>query len=245
MEKSMDIVALNGDAVFRMRQGNYQEAISIFRTALRELLPRAALLPKADLGEILCRVLEVGLTVKVTCSFLSVRSVPLEHSLSLSNSSYEEVNTFSLFNRALVIDIAEFEASSFIEGKICTAAVVFLFNMGLAHHLQGMQDIHSQETNFKKAMRLYKMGVEILDRCRRVSGETVNGLLYLASFNNMGHICSHFHRTKVVQRCLEWLNTILESMKRSNLDTLGDEYLPFHLNILILLGQDAWAASAA
>jgi hypothetical protein len=29
------------------------------------------------------------------------------------------------------------------------------------------------------------------------------------------------------------------------LETLGDEYLPFNLNILILLGQDAWAASAA
>jgi hypothetical protein len=181
----------------------------------------------------------------VTCSFLSVRSVPLEHSLSLSNSSYEEVNTFSLFNRALVIDIAEFEASFSIAEQICTAAVVFLFNMGLAHHLQGMQAIDSQETNFKKAMRLYRMGVEILDRCRRASGETVNGLLYLALFNNMGHIYSHFCRTKVVQCCLKWLQNILETMARNNVDTLGVEFRPFHLNILILRGQDAWAAAAA
>jgi hypothetical protein len=28
-------------------------------------------------------------------------------------------------------------------------------------------------------------------------------------------------------------------------DILGDEYLPFHLNVLILYGQDAVAAAAA
>jgi hypothetical protein len=232
MEKSMDTVALNGDAVSRMRQGNYQEAISVFRTALGEILRRV------DQDE------DVGLTDKVTRTFLSVRSVPLEHSLSLFNSSsYQDHHVFSLFDRALVIDSAELAAASSIAGQNCATAVV-LFNMGLANQLQGMQDLPSQQTNFKKAMRHYIIATEILDRCT-VSGDEVSGLLYLAVSNNMGHIYSHFCETKVAHRCLEWLHNILGSMARSNVDTLGDEYLPFHLNVMILHGQAALAAAAA
>jgi tetratricopeptide (TPR) repeat protein len=241
IEKAMDTVALNHDGVDLMRQGNYQEAISVFRTVLRELLPRTAL------GDILCRVdqdEDVDLIDKVTRTFLSVRSVPLKNSLSLFNSSYQDHHTFSLFDRALIIDATELVASSFTAGKICTA-VVFLFNMGLAHQLQGMQELYSQQMHFKAAMRLYKMATEILERCRRASGDDANGLLYLAVTNNMGHIYSHFCKTRVVQRCLKWLHNILENMERSNTDTLGDEFLPFYLNAQILRGQTALAAAAA
>jgi tetratricopeptide (TPR) repeat protein len=228
----MDTIALNHIAVDLMGEGKYQEAISVFRTALGEILRRV------DQDE------NVGFTEEVTRTFLSVRSVPLEHSLSLLNSSsYQDHHAFSLFDRALVIDAAELATASSIAGQNCTAAVV-LFNMGLADQLQGMQDLRSQQTNFKKAMRPYKMATEILDGCA-ASGDEVNGLLYLAVSNNMGHIYSHFCETGVAHRCLEWLHSILEALKKSNVNTFGDEYRLFHLNLLILHGQAALAAAVA
>jgi hypothetical protein len=242
IEKATDIITLNHDAVDLMRQGSYHEAISVFRKGLRELLPRTAL------DDILCRVdkdEDVDLTDKVTRTFLSVRSVPLKYSLSLFDSSYQDPDTFSLFDRALVIDATELVATSSTTGKLCTA-VVFLFNMGLAHQLQGMhQDLHSQHSNFKKAMKLYKMATEILRRCSRASDGEVNGLLYLAVTNNMGHIYSHFCRMRMARRCLKWLDNIIGNMERSNMNTLGDEFLPFHVNVLILRGQTVLAAAAA
>jgi tetratricopeptide (TPR) repeat protein len=226
----MNTIALNHDAVVLMRQGSYQQAISVFRTALH--------------GGVLQADEEEDLTDKGTRTSLSFRSVPLKASLPLFNSSsYQDHHTFSLFDRALVIDDAELAAASSIAGQNSTAVVV-LFNMGLAYQLQGMQDLRSLQINFKKAMSLYNMATEILDRCTAY-GDDVNGLLYLAVSNNLGHIYSHFCETAVAQRFLEWLNIILESMERSHLDTLGDEYLPFHLNVLILRGQDALAAGAA
>jgi tetratricopeptide (TPR) repeat protein len=227
---ALDTIALNHDAVYLMRHGCYQQAISVFRTALH--------------GSILQPDEDKDLANTVTHTSLSIRSVPLEASLALfSSSSYQDHHTFSLFDRALVIDDAELAAASSIAGQNSTAVVV-LFNMGLAYQLQGMQDLRSQQTNFKKAMSFYNTATEILDRCTAY-GDDVNGLLYLAVSNNLGHIYSHFCETAVVQRCLEWLNLILESMQRFNLHTAGNEYLPFHLNVLILRGQYALAAGAA
>jgi hypothetical protein len=228
----MDMILLNTKAVDLMRQGNLQEAISDFIAALGELLRRV------DQPE------DVDLTNKVTSTFLSVRSVPLEGSLSLVKStSYQDHHAFYVFDRALVIDGIDLAAASSIAGQNCTTAVV-MYNMGLAHQLQGMQDLRSQEANFKKAMRFYEMATDVLEGCTG-SEDQVSGLVYLAVSNNMGHIYSHFYDTTEAQYCLTWLFTILQAMEIYDTDILGDEYLPFHLNVLILLGQDAVAAAAA
>ena len=116
--------------------------------------------------------------------------------------------------------------------------------MGLAHQLQGMQDLRSQQANFKKAMTFYRMATDVIEGCTG-SEDQVSGLVYLAVANNMGHIYSHFCNTREARHCLTWLFTILQAMEISGIDTFGDEYLPFRLNVLILHGQDAVAAAAA
>jgi hypothetical protein len=231
--QTMDIIILNTTAVDLMRLGHLQEAISNFRVALGELLRG-----RVDQHEY------VDPANKVTSTFLSVRSVPLEESLSLVNSSSrQDQNAFSVFGRALVIDDAELVADFAIAGQNCTTAVV-MYNMGLAHQLQGMQDLRSQQANFKKAMIFYQLATDVLERCTGTE-DHVSGLVYLAVSNNMGHIFSHFCNTKEAHYCLTWLFTILQAMEIYDTDILGDEYLPFHLNVLILHGQDAVAAAAA
>jgi tetratricopeptide (TPR) repeat protein len=227
----MDTIALNNDAVVLMRQGNLQEVASFFISALVKL-------QRVDQHE------HVGLadTFATCTSSLSVRSIPLEHSL-FNISSYQEHHAFTLFDRPIVIDDTELVLASSFAVESCAAAVI-LFNMGLALQLQGMQNICLLETSFKRALQYYKMANRILQRTAG-SNDEVDGLVYLAVANNMGHIYSHFCETSKAKRCLEWLQSILEVVKDSEVCMLSDEYLPFRMNVLILHGQDAVAAAAA
>jgi hypothetical protein len=223
----MDTILLNTKAVDLMRQGNLREASSGLREALNQHE-------------------DMNLTNRVTSTFLSVRSVPLEEeSLSLlKSSSYQDHHAFSVFNRALVIDDAELAAASSIAGQNCTTAVV-MYNMGLVHQLQGIKDLRSQQqANFKTAMIFYQMATDVLEGCTDPE-QQVSGLVYLAVLNNMGHIYSHFCHRRETQHCLSRLFTILQAMEISDTNTLGDEFLPFYLNVLVLLGQDGVAAAAA
>jgi predicted Zn-dependent protease with MMP-like domain len=229
--EAMDTIALNNNAVDLMRQGYLHDVNPDFRLALDKL-------HRIDEQE------DVNLADNfVTPTFLSVRSVPLEHSLS-NSSSYQDHHIFSLFDRALVIDGAELVAASSNADKDCSAAVV-LFNTGLAFHLQGRRDIRSQQTSFKKALSFYKMAFEILERCSKSEEEEVNQLVHLAVVNNMGHINSHFCEGTEAQNCLHLLQTMLETMKSSGIDILNHEYLPFSMNVLSLRGQAVAAAAAA
>jgi hypothetical protein len=227
----MDTIALNNNAVVLMRQGKLQDVPPYFIAALVKL-------HRVDQNE------DVDRADKVAPSFLSVRSVPLEHSL-FNTSSYQDHDVFSLFDRPLVIDDAElvFDSSFAVECSNCVSAAI-LFNMGLALQLQGMQSFCPLQTSFKKALRFYKMAKAILERSTDSNGE-VDSLVYLAVANNMGHIYSHFCETSKAKRCLEWLQSILEVVNDSEVCMLGDEYHPFQMNVLILHGQDALAAAAA
>jgi hypothetical protein len=225
----MDAIALNNNAVVLMRQCNLKEVTSNFIAALSKL-------HRVDQHE------DVNLADKLTPTYLSVRSVPLEDSL-FNTSSYQDHHAFSLFDRPLVIDDAELALVSSFAVKSCASAVI-MFNMGLALQLQGMHNLCPLQKSFSNALRFYKKATQILERCTD-SDDEVNCLVYLAVANNMGHIYSHFNETSKVQRCLEWLQTILEAVKDSEVYILGDDYHPFHMNVLILHGQDALAAAAA
>jgi tetratricopeptide (TPR) repeat protein len=225
----MDAILLNSNAVNLMQQGNFEKVASDFRSAL-------AILHRVDQHE------GVDLADKMTPNCLSVRSVPLENSL-FNTSSHQDHHAFSLFDRALVIDDAKLEAASFIAGQDSTTAVV-LFNAGLALHLQGRRNICLRQTSLKKALQLYTMAFDILERWLD-SDDEVNRLVYLAAVNNMGHIYAHFCEGRKAQYCLQSLYAMLESMKTSGIDIFSNEYLPFSTNALTLRGQEVASAAAA
>jgi tetratricopeptide (TPR) repeat protein len=232
----MDTILLNAQAVVLMQQGSIQEAISVFRTALGEHLR----CPPADDDH---QQEDMDTTDNPTPNLLSVRSVPLEHSL-LNYSSCQDHHAFSLFDRALVFDDAELEAASSIAGQDYVSAVI-LFNMGLALQLQGTQDVGPLQASYLKALRFYKMATEILERCTN-SDDEVNCLVYLAVANNMGHIYLTFCETSKAKQCLEWLQNILKAARDSaDAYILSDECHLFRMNILIVHRQNAVAAAAA
>jgi hypothetical protein len=224
-------ILLNNNAVNLMQQGNFEKVASEFRSALA-VLHRVGQHGGVDLND------------KVTTNCISVRSVPLDD-LLFDTSSHQDHHAFSLFDRALVIDNAKLAAACSIGGQDCITAVV-LFNVALAFHLQGRRNICLQQTSFKKALQLYKMAFEIMERWLDFvdSDEEVNLLVYLAVINNIGHIHSHFCEGREAQHCLHLLHVGLETAKSSGIDLFSEEYLLFSMNALILRGQVAAAAAA-
>jgi hypothetical protein len=172
----MDAIALNNNAVDLMRQG--QRSSPTFDQFSPDFFIGSTT-TKAWTLSTKC----LPITSRFECS--------LENSL-FHASSHQDHHAFSLFDRALVIDDAKLAATSSIAGRDSTTAVV-LFNTGLALHLQGRRNICLQQTSLKKALQLYTMAVNILEkRLDSGDGDEVNRLVYLAAVNNMGHIYSHF-----------------------------------------------------
>jgi tetratricopeptide (TPR) repeat protein len=226
----MDIILLNNNAVNLMQQGNFEKVASDFRAAL-------AIIHRVDQQHE-----GVDLADKVTPDCLSVRSVSLENYL-FHPSSHQDHHAISIFDRGLVIDDAKLAAGSSTAGQDCTTAIVLL-NAALALHLQGRRNICLQQTRLKKALQLYRMAFDILEKWLD-SGDEVNRLVYLAAVNNMGQIYAHFCEGSKAQHCLQLLYTMLDAMKSSGIDIFNDEYLPFSMNALILWGQEVAAAAAA
>jgi hypothetical protein len=228
----MNTILLNNNAVYLMQQG--QDVVSDFRSALAKLHHVREQHKGVDLGD------------KVAPNLLLIRSVPLDLSLSSPSSSYQDHHALSLFDRALIIDDAKSAAASSVAGRDCTTAVI-LFNTGLALHLKGIRDISSRQTSFKKALQLYTMAFGIQEDSDSDSDciDEVSLLVYLAAMNNMGHIYSYFCEGRAAQHCLQFLYSMLETAKSSGIDVLSDEYLPFSMNALILLGREDAAAAAA
>jgi hypothetical protein len=152
----------------------------------------------------------------------------------LKPSIYQEQDAFSIFDRAFLFDssvLATVYTSE--EGQNYTTTVL-LYNIGLAYQLLGMQDFRSQQRNFKKAMKVYRMAAAI-----------ANDLVFLAVSNNMGHIYSHFCETLESQRCLDCLQAGLNAIQDSKVEILVDEFSVFQMNVMIMHGQKTVAAAAA
>jgi hypothetical protein len=163
-----------------------------------------------------------------------VRSVPLGDALSvLKPSIYQDQDAFSVFDRAFLIDSSDLASIYASEGQTYTTPVL-LYNVGLAYQLLGMQDLRSQHSNLKKAMKAYRMAAAI-----------ANDLVSLAVSNNMGHIYSYFCETQESQRCLDSLQAGLNEIQDSNVEILEDEFRAFQMNIMVMHGQRAVAAAAA
>jgi tetratricopeptide (TPR) repeat protein len=230
--QAMDIISVNNNAVDLLRQGSFRKAIPVFLSALRELHSIVGV-QKQDTNMDLD---DDGSNLSST-SVREVRSVPLGDALSyLKPSIYQDQDAFSIFDRAFLIDSSDLTSSIYSseEGQSLTAPVL-LYNMGLAYQLLGMEDLRSQHSNLKKAMKAYRMAAAIAK----------NDLVSLAVSNNMGHIYSQFCDTQESQRCLDCLQAGLHVIQDSEVEIHEDEFSAFQMNVLIMHGQKTVASAAA
>jgi hypothetical protein len=121
------------------------------------------------------------------------------------------------------------------------SAVVTYNNMGLAHHLLGLQQKgNSQRKNFTKASRMYK----VADALYMVYPDNGDILVFLAIGNNMAHIHSHFFDNESVRSCLDGIHVILMSSS-SDTEKTSENFSPFYMNIMMFYRQMTIASPAA
>lgn len=193
------------------KNGYVQSAIKLLREAFVEL--RKSLVPAIDVADV-SRHYTSKDTVSDDAEQYAIRSVAADMK---DFSKYQHENPLYLFTRAILI-----------EG--CRISAVVTYNMGLAHHLLGLQQNGDrQRTNYTKASRMYK----VADTLCRVYPDNGDILVFLAVGNNMAHIHSHFVDNESVQSCLGGTNVILMSSS-SDVEKMSENYSPLKPLFLIL-----------
>jgi len=229
----MNIFSLNCQAVGLLREGQYNEASALFRAALNQLLSH---------------IVEgkQGLSSQGSHEgIVKFRSVAIRESTG-SSSKALHYDAFSLYDRAFLLDegmVAEGSSLASLEqeDRNITSAIL-LYNLGLAYHLMGIGGtLSSHDHNLRKALKLYKMMLDVADHCHN---DDDCKIFYLAAWNNMGHIYSQFCEEGQVQSCLDWLRSVL-AVASDNDETWNEDYFHFTMNILLLHGHSTVVAAAA
>jgi hypothetical protein len=216
-------VALNANAVNLLSSdGNAQGAINVLREALTAL--RQMILVTIDTDQ------------DNVQEYYKLRTVSTQ--LDDFSSSFQDDNSFHLFSRAILLE--GYWLTLAPSGRLLNLiSMVVTYNLGLAHHLIGMQNGNNQRRNYTKALTMYKMSYTL----KKMYADN-RDLLYLAVFNNMGHIYSHFFDKQSTHRCLEGIHFILMSCS-SNEDRAREEYDEFVMNIMMYYNQETVATPAA
>jgi tetratricopeptide (TPR) repeat protein len=218
-----NVLALNANAVNLLSSnGNAQGAINVLREALTAL--RQMILVPIDTESD---------NFQETYKLRSV-SAKLDDFVS----SFQDDNSFHLFSRAILVEgCGQVLAPS--DHLLNRISMVVTYNMGIAHHLLGTQNGNNQRRNYIKALTMYEVAYTL-----KKEYADNHDLVYLAVFNNMGHIYSHFFDKQSTKRCLEGMLSVLMSCS-SNEDRAGEEYHPFFMNILMYYMQETVATPAA
>jgi tetratricopeptide (TPR) repeat protein len=227
--------ALNAQAVELIQEGNFEKAILVLRAALNNLAAGSILRSQSQPPE----KISVS-TNNWKGDLLLIRSVPsLKHTFTC-----QDHHTVTMFDRALYMEATtdpDIISSSALGQN--TIAAILLYNVGLVHQLQGIQNPSKQRDNFENAMEAYQRAAAILENTFTTENVVV-GLVNLSIRNNMGHIYSHFCEGRKAQWCLDWLRFILEVSPASE-GGFSQDFLIFHMNVVTLHGkQDAVAAAA-
>jgi hypothetical protein len=163
-------------------------------------------------------------------NYLSVRVFPWK---ILFHASSQNHHAFS-FDRAWLSMTPSWRLLP-SAGRDSTTAVV-LFNTGLALHLQGRRNICLQQTSLKKALQLYTMAVNILEKMARLRRRRRSQPSCILPRLTTWVTSTHFCEGKA-QHCLQLLFATLVTVKSSGIDIYSDDYRPFTMNALILWGQ--------
>jgi hypothetical protein len=119
-----------------------------------------------------------------------------DYELAKSQTTTPETN-FSFFNHAFLFRFRPHMAmgtSSHQESYSQTLTTVLVFNLAITQHRKGLFEEQNSSQNLRKAIRLYRLATT-------TSLLTDQGEIQLASWNNVGHIYSHFSEHEKAMKC--------------------------------------------
>lgn len=198
----------------------YEGAAKSFRSALKEMLKSVDLIAPR-VGDEVARNEEVG--------GLVFRS----EQVNLQSIDHNDHHAIKFYDRTISVSAKDGQVTS---SQGIWLAALTLYNLGLTHHLVGAQRVKSKTTNYKKAVNLYKHGLELIEHAAPTGN---GGLLILALTNNLAHIhASHFQFYEV--------GTYLQQMHYTlDFEADEEEYIHFRLNLLVAEGHYGRPSPAA
>lgn len=240
---------MNSMGVLHLNRQNYTTATQVFHQALAELLRRLHVPSTQESFDTNDKTSEYGIEsqrrdesdmeTETACDFHTsdrVADTAILRSVEISpkNTSLFATDAFLVFNRGLLLNANEHDVGNCDSSAFHAASVALTYNVGLAHHLHGIEK--GDLTLMSRALDFYLLAyVSLVDKSaeeRNRSSSLILGLLALA--NNIGHIHAtlcDYNRTKICsEEILLRLAQILDSQPGPSLHLSEDEYKIFLLN---------------
>lgn len=249
-----DNIERNNRAVVRLQAGHAREALEMLRRALEELKdqfldgsgssslpvrPPGAILSPEDSSDFTLSDTQISFDDEGSLqddasehSVPAVQPVPIQRGIPLQQGSLESDFFITSYDKALIISEDEQNRE--------TISAVVLYNMALINHNRGIQS--GRTSLLKKALRLYRMSLEILLKADFHSQLDVN-LLLLALFNNTAQIYSQRYDLDQMRHCLGCMREVLATEPE---EAANEEHLStFFMNTMFYPGEEITSAPAA
>lgn len=247
-------VGWNSLAIELLRVGDCEEAMNVFEMALTGL-SSADTMPEPPIV-CACKCGVVSYDVGHSAVALDNASRAVVHSVNVDERTSPRANftivdehvtspgnTFSLYNRAFVY--CDHNASLDVRRWMaCLSHVhaVLLYNAGLTFHRVALANGKSE--HFDRALSLYNLSMSLLnENVRRGSYAPELDVVFLALFNNIGHIRCHYFQHEELAMCLEGLGAILYQTD-SKFFLTKEEWVLFDMTLLAT-GRQSKVAPAA
>ena len=219
MEAIKRVVELNESAVIGLHEGKVDSSVRLLRDALN--LYRVELTGDA-------KDIAYGPNAEPHDHVLGVM---LNDQLCENDARVTPDNIFSPFNCAFC----------FMEevANVDSAAVVVLYNYGLALHRRGM--VLGKQTDLRRALQLYGMAYGLLQD-EAMTSRFELGRVGLALVTNQAQLYQHFLEFEKVENCLGHLQTMLQD--RSHMNLTADEFT-FFFHVVFFSSKRVSASPAA
>jgi hypothetical protein len=244
-----EVLDMNVQGVLLMQESKFAEAVPFFRRGLDTLSSSnkrgIANAGECPTGESFCEIIDsVNELEKEEKQGRLLSSVAL-----LNDNAAAHDDIFMLFRRALHMPSAvEIGLARNNEVYREILSGVLIYNVGLAHHLVGLQKGESQ--TISRALEFYLMAYNAFKgqiKCLRGNNHGLT-LGLMAISNNAGHIYAHSRSFAEATIChnqlLFCLSTTLSLRTNAN-PSLSEEYKVFFLNVCFFQEHSLVSAPAA
>jgi tetratricopeptide (TPR) repeat protein len=228
---SHEFVNGNQKAVALLEEGERDEAIAFFRSALLGIRQCVESSSQSGQQGIACRQSPTGpLNGRETKNLIFSLALGDCHELSESQTAAPD-NLFSFYNHAFVFgnlpEITTRTSQQEIHHDTMISAVL-IFNLALSFYGKGLCAGGPKSTKYlRKALHLYSMAISLI---ADESGFEELRALELASWNNIGYIYSHFSEHENAMKCRMHLYQNLFADPATSLRlTYGYSYSLFYL----------------
>jgi hypothetical protein len=239
------VVDANDEAVAMLRNGDNDHALASFQRALEVIQQYVSMYSfPEELEDITChysptqplRVEQQGsVDENGRETNRIIVSVALgDYGFVERQSATTPENLFSFFNHAFLFIFRPSMAmgSSQQETYFNMLTTVLVFNMALTQHRRGLVDEHNSSQILRKAIRLYQLATTTSLLTNQGDFQDLHAI-QLASWNNVGHIYSHFSEHENAMKCRVHLYQALFADSDTSLRlTYGYSYSLFYLFVV-------------